>query len=243
MPGLAIGLRPKWSPGLNCQVDYAHPIAGRLICAYTPVAGLGAVDLCGNQLLPSYLTPDNRAGGVGREMYGNAVNAGAKTALATASPMRTSPPTSVMWVGTVITPNASQGTVCFGMLHADTDISPWAANTIVWTSAGAFEWEGNDGTNYQSVNSGAVSNGPHVVVGTASSAGIAIWVDGKMLNSSATAISSITYHSTTALSFHYYPSFTQVPGVSSGLGCMWGRVLSATEIAALAVDPFCFLKR
>ena len=241
MSAPAIGLRPRFSPGPDAEVDWSHPLAQGLLALHIPLVDQ-AIDLVGNANMTRSGSPSRGSGAFGEGQYGGGALAGSEYTLPTDSRLRINAPYSIMWAGHhVSTPTAA--VPLYGVVHNRTDASPYLCYALS-VQPQLTLYQNRGGGLAQTVAASSATLGAHVYVGTNDLSGNVYVYDNGALAASNTigGGSSISYGSTSLISFGVQPATSRQTNSTSNIGAVWNRMLSANEVAQLAADPFCMLR-
>lgn len=242
MAAPAIGVRRRWSPGPNVEIDWSHPLAqGIVLCVVASGGDVVRVDTHGRATGNARTNLTATAGPYGPAVRSNGGGEG-EPALFTYSRPLDGVPYSTMVVAngdggsSVAQPMLTQHvgmTGSFGVAGAG-----WRAQTSAGvithaasvTSFGAITMTTTTGLNEWFV--GSMSWSP---------SSFRTFVGGALVASSTDARSSSAGLQARVL--HDGNPFDSVsPAGMVTAACWWDRALSNAEHAALGADPFCFLR-
>jgi hypothetical protein len=246
----AIGWRNGFRSPARKVIDWTHPMAADLVSYHVPGGASTAKDLCGRFDIPAHsAVASHGTTKFGPGMVNTADNQGSLLVIGDAHPLCLQPPLTVMTAFVVnSTPNGRA--FYYGSVYSQSGFSPYVS--YGFANAGFDAWfalQYNDGTNLQEASwTGANFSTPgvRVCVGTITSAGTALWVNGARRATGA-GTSTILYRSVgtgsaSTLAVFSDPGTTRTANTTWNAGAVWNRALTDAEIIRLSADPFLFLK-
>ena len=242
-------------------IDWTNPMAAKLVSCHLPV-GLGVVkDLCGRlDLLPYRIGTDGTMppndtttwGGLSMTSGGAGCQGSvAKTGLS--GPLSLQTPVTLMWVGRF------NGEPDAGQLFYGCDYDGFGGPPLSYAilKEGFAGWMTlkcySSGSSYTATSFGISPDYtnpiPRVLIGTISSSGLALWMNGARIATDGTAITVLDYgagFAATDGSQMCAGTRNGVTGKTSNstfsMGAVWNRALTDAEIIRISADPFLFLK-
>ena len=257
----AIGWRNGFRSPARKSIDWTNPMTARLKAFHVPV-GLGVCkDLCGQlDLLPYRIGTDGTMpsndtttwGGLSMTSGGAGCQGSvAKTGLS--GPLSLQPPVTLMWVGR-FNGEPDAGQMFYGCDY-DAGGGPNISYAILkegfagWMTLKCY----SSGTGVTATSFGISPDYtnpiPRVLIGTISTAGLALWMNGARIATDGTSITVLDYNA----GFIATDGSQMCAGTRNGVtgktsnstfnaGAVWNRVLTDAEIIRLSADPFLFLK-
>jgi hypothetical protein len=233
MAAPAIGRRPRFAPGPTTRVDWSHPVAQGLgFCTLD-----GTVDIAYGIPITQNNAPDHGLMPTGRAR--SYVGASTQYSSFPAAPSVQSP----TQVSIVVWMQRTNGNV---NVYVGQDINANRVFTFDGASATRFYVNGGGGTDIVTgaTNiSGSVSPRPRMIAGTATSgASINVYVDGVLDGTASPCTFNATQTADWNIGRRAFSGAENYVTGTIGPVMIWRRALTASEIALLYADPFCFLR-
>jgi hypothetical protein len=257
----AIGWRNGFRSPARKVIDRSHPMTASLKAFHVPV-GLGVCkDLCGQlDLLPYSIgvngtMPSNDTttwGGLSMTS-GGAGCQGSVAKTGSSGPLSLQPPVTFMWVGR-FNGEPDAGQMFYGCDYEGYTGPPISYGILKEGFAGWMSLKcRSSGTDVAATSFGISPDYtnpiPRVLIGTISSAGLALWMNGTRIATDGTSITVLDYSagfSATDGSHMCVGTRNGESGKTSNAtfaaGAVWNRALTDAEIIRLSADPFLFLK-
>lgn len=247
MAAPAIGQRRRWVPRIHARIDWSHPIAVGLQHCLLPVGGNQVIDLVTRRMC----TPQVNAIG-GSSGYGAGLVSGASGASGVYLPL-ISPlpyPLSFTWVG-ARTGTMDSGAGIFSVSFGDGVAAPGASEVNPYlygmdNSSLKIRCNYANGSTYVagSLSTADIPLGASTATLTIVSGSQQLWTDGSLnfTDTNSLADPAPGGAGLPFLAFQCYTQTSRVQNLIGHLGAVHGRILTSNEIAALAADPFCFLR-
>jgi hypothetical protein len=238
---------PRRVPTVSVEIDWTHPLSNGLVACYMPGSLRGAVDLTG---IGPFLAPVSSAAVIGPTSYGPGLVSDASAASIGSSAVPAA--WKLATAGTIFsaleltgTPVAS--TSVFGLAYNSSGTTPFNDYLLFFDSSTRLGFAYNHGGTSASVQSlVAMGSGRHTAAATftiSNTAPIVIYQDGAATFTGAWSGVSPSYAGGGYLQIGGDISVpTRILHGNTAISLIYNRVLSAAEIAALNIDPFCMLR-
>jgi hypothetical protein len=238
---------PHRQPLGRVAVDWSHPLANKLVACYLPTPWNGVRNLAGRGSDLGLLSASAFApccAGVG--MLSTAANQGAT--VTAGDFVKNSDLVSLFWFGASFG-SSNSNTNLIGINDNNWDGPPYFSGAL-WVSGTSLVVACNTGLTYRNLTvasqwgTGAALNRPMAYGGTidATTGNFYLYTNGAQVGTTTFSTGNIRYQSTSPVDFCAYTASTS--RYINGNGCfaaIWHRVLSASENALLATNPYAFL--
>lgn len=236
MSAPAIGVRPRWAPGVNPTIDWSHPLAhGLRYCLFAN--GARVVDLVSGRVLTNQANAATGSAPSGSGLASSGLTSGAYLPITTAPTY----PLSFTHVGLLRSGVTGTGILCFAYGASNgwvTENNPFLFGLAAPSAAGNAELYRVDNVTLLAAMTASITT-CNTVTGVIASGSQQLYTDGVQRATASASLANPTSTLLSGLGFNAYTNSTTASSAATGkLGLVHGRALSAAEVAALHADPF-----
>jgi hypothetical protein len=228
MAAPAIGLRPRWAPSVHAQIDWSHPLSAGMILAWWPGIRNDPID-------GALWTENVATGAAGPFGAARQIASTQKITRTDVVPLQVG---AIMIVQRLTAAPATNGNSVGNPTNDTTNRwgghVPFGDGTIYFdirnTTTGRLSHAGHTWGNWDVI---LLTNGP--------ANGQSIWINGRRVATDTIADARGAQQPTFGWGQH--GGVAQATTTQASIITAWNREPATTEIAMLAADPFCMLRR